>query len=248
MSQDLVLSLQQQNRLLKRGLGFGGAVLMAALLVAAKSPEEKTRFTEIDVERINVINGEGKVEMVLANRTRLPKAIVDGKESGDDRHMPGLIFYNQTGDECGGLIFDGKLDAKGKPAAGMHFSMDRFGGDQQLALGSYEDGGSMESGLNVYDRGLSKEYEPLFEAYVKAPAGAEKEALKKKWEAAGGRQTTRLFVGKTRGRSSAVILADGSGRPRIMMLVTPEGQPILQFMNEKGDVIQSLPETPGKKS
>lgn len=247
MSQDLVLSIQRQNRLLKQGLSLGGAALLAVLLVAATSPNEKRRFTEIDVERINVVNANGQVEMVLANRTRLPKAIVDGKPSGDDRQMPGLIFYNQTGDECGGLIFDGKLDASGKPAAGMHFSMDRFGGDQQLALGSYEDGGFMESGLNVYDRGLSREYAPLFEAYQKAPAGAEKEALKQKWEAAGGRQTTRLFVGKTRGRSSAVILADAKGKPRIMMLVTPEGQPILQFMNEKGEVIQSLPEAPGKK-
>ena len=240
MSQDLVLSLQHQNRLLKRALGLGGLTLTLLLTVAAASP--KQRFAEIDVERINVLNAEGKVEMVLSNRTRLPKAVVDGKEIGGDRKMPGLIFYNETGDECGGLIFDGKLDAKGKPASGMHFSMDRFGGDQQLALGHYENGGRSETGLNVYDRGLAKDYQPLFEAYEKAANGPEKEALEKKLREAGGFQTTRLFVGKTRGRSSAVILADAKGKPRIMMLVTPEGEPILNFMNEKGEIIQSLPQ------
>jgi len=247
MSQDLVLSLQRQNRLLKQCLGLGGLVLATALLMAAKSQTQKSRFNEIDVERINIVNSNGKVQMVLANQTRLPKAIINGNESGNGRNMPGLIFYNEIGDECGGLIFDGKLDASGRPSSGMHFSMDRFGGDQQLALGHYENGGFMETGLNVYDRGLTKDYEPLFEAYQKAPKGPEKEALKKKWEEAGGAQTPRLFVGKTRGRSSAVILADTKGNPRIMMLVTPEGQPMLQFMDEKGQIIQSLPQVQEKK-
>jgi hypothetical protein len=149
--------------------------------------------------------------------------------------------------ENGGLIFDGKLGANGKPEAGMHFSMDRFGGDQQLALGHYENGGTMESGLKVFDRGLAKDYQPLWDAYQKAAPGAEKEALLQRWKDAGGRQTSRLFVGKTRGQSSAVILADNQGRPRIMMTVAPDGQPALVFMDDAGKELQRLPQTaPGK--
>jgi hypothetical protein len=49
-----------------------------------------------------------------------------------------------------------------------------------------------------------------------------------------GEQTQRVFVGKTRGESSAVILADAKGAPKIMMLVTPEGYPMLNFLNNKG--------------
>lgn len=243
MSQDLVLSLQRQNRLLKAGLSLGALAFTTALMVAAKPADTRGRFTELDVERINILSPDGKQELVLANRLRLPKAIVDGKEVGEKRGMPGLLFYNAQGDECGGLIYDGKLDPQGKPAAGMHFSMDRFGGDQQLALGHYEGGGTMETGLHVYDRGLAKEYSPLFEAYQKAQ-GPEKQALKEQWEAAGGRQTPRVFVGKTRGKSSALIMADAKGRPRIMMLVSPEGQPMLNFLDDKGQVVQSFPQAP----
>ncbi|MGL4233812.1 MAG: hypothetical protein ACRCWJ_20825 [Casimicrobium sp.] len=242
MNQELISQLQQQNRFLKQCLGIGGAAILALLLMGAKSNNEKTKFAEIDVERINIVNPNGKVEMVLANRVRLPNAVVNGKEIAEKRQKPGLLFYNDVGDEAGGLIFDGKLDASGKPSAGMHFAMDRFGGDQQLALGHYENGGFMETGLNVYDRGLAKDYDPLFEAMQKAPEGAEKEALRKKWIDAGGAQTTRLFVGKTRGKSSAVILADAKGSPRIMMLVAPDGQPMLNFLDDKGGVIQSLPQ------
>jgi len=240
MSQDLVLSLRTQNRLLKGLLSLGALTLVTGLLVAAKEP--RTRFTEMDVERINILGADGKRQLVIANRDRLPKAVIDGKEAGEDRQMPGLIFYNETGDECGGLIWKGNTGEDGKPSSGMHFSMDRFGGDQQLALGHYEDGGTMKTGLNIYDRGQHKEIDPLYQAMVKAPEGPEREALKAKWEAAGGRQTQRVFVGKTRGRSSAVILADAKGRPRIQMMVTPEGQPLLQFLDEKGAVTRSFTE------
>lgn len=239
---DVVMQLKRQNRLLKSSLWTALGALSLLGLVAAKSPDSKARFTEIDVERINIVMPDGKREMVLANRSRLPKPVIDGREIDSDRAMPGIIFYNEVGDENGGLVFDGKTDGDGKPAAGMHFSMDRFGGDQQLALGHYESNGTMESGLNIYDRGLEKEYGPLYEAYRNAPAGEEKERLKKRWVAAGGQQTTRLFVGKTRGKSSAVILADDQGRPRIMMLVSPDGSPELNFLDATGNVVQSLPE------
>ncbi len=238
MSQDLVLSLRKQNRLLKSVLSVGGLALTLCLCVAASTT--RTRFAEIDVERINIIGADGKRQLVIANRDRLPGVVQDGKEAPDHRTMPGLIFYNEVGDECGGLIWNGKLDAKGKPSSGMHFSMDRFGGDQQLALGHYEDHGFMETGLNVYDCWPSKDLAPLKEAYDKAPAGPEKEALGQKLSE-GAMQTKRIFVGKTRGKSSAVILADAKGRPRLMMLVTPEGQPMLQFLDEKGAVTESFP-------
>lgn len=173
MDQQLVAELKRQNRLLKGGLAIAGVGLLAMLTMAAKSPDERARFRQIDVERINIVNPDGKPAIVLANSRNLPDPIQDGKTIKSDRgQMPGLIFFNSLGDEVGGLIFDGKLDDKGRPKAGMHFSMDRFGGD---------------------------------------------------W------------------RPAAVILADAKGRPKIMMLVTPEGKPQLNFLDDKGAIIQSLP-------
>ncbi len=242
MDQQLIAELKRQNRLLKGGLAIAGVGLLAMLTMAAKSPDERARFRQIDVERINIVNPDGKPAIVLANSRNLPAPIQDGKTIKSDRgQMPGLIFFNSLGDEVGGLIFDGKLDDKGRPKAGMHFSMDRFGGDQQVALSHYEGGGAMETGLNVFDRGLYKDYGALWDAYQAAAPGPEKEALKLKWQQAGGEQVKRLFVGRTRGQSSAVILADAKGRPKIMMLVTPEGKPQLNFLDDKGAIIQSLP-------
>ncbi|HYX35585.1 MAG TPA: hypothetical protein VE954_21010 [Oligoflexus sp.] len=243
MSQDLISELQKQNRRLKLLLFIGTLTGGSLVLLAAKSNLTYQKFTEIDVERINIITPEGKKELVISNRLRMPEPVLGGKEGkrvGPAR--PGLIFYNEIGDENGGLVFDGKLDKSGHPSSGMHFSMDRFGGDQQLALGHYESGGTMETGLKVFDRGLIKDYDPLWQAYKKAPEGPEKEALLKKWEEAGGRQTPRLFVGRSRDKNPSVVLADAKGRPRIMMMVTEDGSPVLDFLDDKGQVLQSLPQ------
>jgi len=248
MNQQLLQEVQRQNRLLKGMLGVAGIGLVALLTMAAKKDDRAT-FSEINVERINVLNADGGQAIVIANRERLPQEFkVDGKTMTSNRgEKPGMIFYNGRGDEVGGLIFDGKLDDKGKPASGMHFSMDRFGGDQQVSLSHIENNGSMETGLKVYDRGLVSDYAPLQEAMDKAPPGPEKDALRQKWKEAGGAQTSRVFVGRTRGKSSAVILADAQGRPKIMMLVSPDGKPALNFLDDQGNVTQSFPQEAATK-
>lgn len=236
--------LKRQNKFLKQLLFIGFISGSSLVLLATKSVMQNQSFKEIDVERINIVMPDGKKELVISNRLRIPNPISNGKEtkrSGPAR--PGMIFYNAQGDENGGFIFDGKLDKNGKANAGMHFSMDRFGGDQQLAIGHYESNGTMESGLTLFDRGLESDYKVFQDKIDKTPDGPEKVELIRKWEEAGGKQTKRMFIGKTRGKSSAVILADSKGSPRIMMIVTPEGKPTLDFLDEKGHVIQSLPET-----
>lgn len=243
-NQQLLHETQRQNRLLRQVVAVGAAVLAVGVLSAATSHGARGKFTEIDVERINIITPEGKAELVIANRNRIPHPVMGGKAfKREGPARPGIIFYNAIGDESGGLIFEGKLDDKGRPAAGMHFSMDRFGGDQQLALGHYEQNGTMTSGLNLYDRGLVKDYDPLWKAYQGAADGPAKAELLRRWQEAGGEQTRRLFVGKTPGKSSAVILADAKGRAKIMMTVTPEGQPSLDFMDDEGKVIMHLPQS-----
>jgi len=248
MSEVLIAQLQKQNRLLKQIIIVGSSIAVATMLMAAKSDKDRQRFSEIDVERINIVMPDGKKEMVIANRLRIPEPITDGKEvKRGGAPAPGMIFYNDSGDENGGFLFAGKLDEKGKPSAALHFSMDRFGGDQQLALGHYEANSVMETGLTIFDRGLHKDYGALYDAYEKTAEGPEKDKLLKQWKEAGGRQTERVFVGKTRGKSSAVILNDTKGHPRIMMLVTPEGEARIDFYDQNGNVIQSLPEKSAAK-
>lgn len=238
-------TLHKQNRQLKL---LTAAVLASAgaVLLMGASSNRAAKFDEIDVSRINILNADGSRAMVIAARGRLPGPVINGLEKPSERgDKPGLVFYNADGDEVGGLIFDGKLDAKGKPLGGVHLSMDRFGGDQQISLHQHEAGGSMETGLSVYDRGLERDYGAVYDQFVDMPDGAQRTALINKWKEAGGQQRQRLFVGRTRGDSSALVLADKQGRPRIMLTVSPKGEPALEILDESGEVIDSLPRPAG---
>jgi hypothetical protein len=243
----LVTELKRQNRWLKAGLALAGGALAVVLLAGAGIDGSHARFAEIDVERINVVAANGQREIVIANRQRLPDPVIEGKTfKGKRGQVPGLIFYNAVGDENGGLVFDDKLDEQGRPAADMQLSMDRFGGDQQVALSHSESDGTMESGLKVYDSGPGKEWIPLVTAYEQAPDGAEKQALQQKLRDYRGREVNRVFVGKTRAKSSAVVLADATGRPRIRMEVTQDGNPSLEFLDDSGKVTQHFPQRSGR--
>lgn len=247
MSDEVLAQLRAQNRLLKLCLAATAVVAGAVALTGASDRKGNAEFTEITVERINVVNADGSRALVLANGERLPAPVINGHEVESDRgRKPGMLFYNDEGDEVGGLIYAGKSGEDGHGSGGVHLSMDRYGGDQQLALYHHEHGGHMETGLSIYDRGLEKEYGPLYEALSRLPPGPEREALAAKWREAGGQQTQRLFVGRTPGDFSALVLADKQGRPRIMMLVSPDGAPSLQFLGEDGEVLQSLPAAQGE--
>ena len=51
-------------------------------VVLAQSP--KQRFSEIDVERINVVEADGTVKLVIANRQRAPDQVMGGSPG----HVP----------------------------------------------------------------------------------------------------------------------------------------------------------------
>ncbi len=54
--------------------------------------------------------------------------------------------------------------------------------------------------------------------------------------------TYRLFLGKNRDDSTVLAMSDIKGKPRIVMEVTSDGVPKLEFLDAQGKVIYSLPE------
>jgi hypothetical protein len=50
-----------------------------------------------------------------------------------------------------------------------------------------------------------------------------------------------VFVGKTREKAAALTLADSQGRPRLLLMVDAQGAAKLEFLDEKGAVVQRLP-------
>ena len=76
-------------------------VFAIVLLMAARSHRSET-FDEITVRRINLVEPDGTLRMVLSNHDQMPGIIVKGKEFPKvDRPEAGMLFYNDEGSENG---------------------------------------------------------------------------------------------------------------------------------------------------
>src|SRR5438067_4130369 len=128
------------------------AVLALSAFQRPNAPP-KTKFDEIDVERINVVEKDGKLRLVISNRDRSPGPIAYGKPFGyAGGSRPGMIFFNDEGSENGGLTFTGKQGADGKFSSTVHMSFDQYNEDQVIVLQYTDQNGIQRKGLQILDR------------------------------------------------------------------------------------------------
>lgn len=238
--------LQRDVRLLK-AYALVVTLLLGVLAFAGFSQaNQKTKFTEIEVERINVVEKDGKLKLVISNSARQHPGVIDGRTLSRTRPA-GMLFFNEKGDECGGLSFNG--DQKdGKANAGALLAFDRFNQDQTVAIQYGENNGQYSAGLRVWDRPDTSLGEVVDKLQVieKMPDGPEKtQAMQKLRETAGAGVAQRVFVGKTREKAAALTLSDPQGRPRVLLMVDAQGAPKLEFLDEKGAVAHRLPAETG---
>src|SRR5258708_24541415 len=99
------------------------AIALAFFAGAAFQSPQKPRFDEIDVQRINIVERDGRVRLVIANTDRQAVTTIGGKEILPDRKREaGLIFFNDEGDENGGPTAAGPTQNGGaRPSAGPSF-------------------------------------------------------------------------------------------------------------------------------
>lgn len=219
--------------------------------VAAKGPYQRTKFEEIDVERINIVEKDGKLRLTISNNDRSPGPVIGGisMKSREGKRGAGLIFFNDKGDECGGMTWSGK-DPDGRIRADAGLMFDQFDQDQTVGITYSQTNGDRSSGLRVWERPLTPLAElarTVNEAELMKDGPEKAEAIRTAREkaAAGGLVgAQRVFVGRTTKNEAAVMLADTNGKPRIVMSVAGANAGTLQFLDENGKVISSFPAAP----
>jgi hypothetical protein len=223
---------------------FGSTLVMLIIILAAFNHAERERFTEIDVERVNVIDPGGRLAVVIANQARLPGAIMNGREFSDRKGTHGLLFYNSEGDEAGGLTFGSERKDTGVVAFG-HLSFDRFESDQVVTLSYLEGLHGWSAGLRVLHRprGAMVEWAIAEDSINQLPEADRTRALRelrRRFFLEGKGEVPRVFAGEE-GRAAVVRLNDASGRPRIRMVVDSLDVARLEFLDAQGQVIRRLP-------
>ena len=241
--------LERDVRFLKRyavisTLAFGILVLAA---FRQQNPE-KMKFTEIDAERINIVEPNGMYRMVISNRPRSIGPIYKGKPFGyAGGGRPGIIIFNDEGTENGGFTFTGSKDANGRVRAGTHMSFDQFNQDQILVLNYNEDQRGRSTGISVLDRASVDIYDMVKERdsiqKVHAADTAALRAALARWAAPRNGEplaAQRMFVGRDRARSALVSLSDPQGKVRLRLAVDSLGAARIEFLDADGKVTRTL--------
>jgi hypothetical protein len=223
---------------------FAGFIAFFLVSSMTRANEQKQKFQEIDVERINVVEKDGKLKMVISNSDRQHPGVIDGRML-DRKRSAGMLFFNDKGDECGGLSFSGESGADGKRSASGLLAFDRFNQDQTVGIQYGERGGRYFSGLTVWDRpdeslGLVVDELKKIETMKDGP---EKTAAQKAlMEMPSAKSSERAFVGRDRENASVIRLNDAKGKVRAKLSVDASGTPKLEFLDDAGKVTYSLPE------
>jgi hypothetical protein len=240
--------LARDVRFLKRYAIVTTALFLSTTVAAfRRATPAHEKFAEIDVERINVVEPDGKYRMVISNRPRSIGPVYKGKPFGyNGGGRPGIIFFNDEGTENGGLTFTGKQDADGKFQASTHMSFDQFNQDQVLNLDYADDSRQRQVAISMLDRVQTDIFDFVAQRdsiRAIADTAARAAGLRRLVAPRNGvpLQAQRVYLGRNTARAATLVLSDPSGRPRIRIAVDSSGAPSLEFLDAAGNVTSRLP-------
>jgi hypothetical protein len=227
-----------------RTCAVGAMAVLAAVLLTGFQSTNNTRFEEITVERINVVDKAGHNRLVISNDSRMPGPMQRGQLLAPNGGRTGMLFYNAEGTENGGLIFSGqKVD--GKVTAVGSLTFDQYEQDQSIALQYVDDNGARRAGLAITDYSPTislKDFIDRNNEINRMPEGPEKTAARQQFQTL--RPRSRLYIGRARNDGSSLIsLSDANGKERLRLRVTADGDSAIEFVDNDGKVSRRLSAT-----
>ncbi|HEX6313767.1 MAG TPA: hypothetical protein VFZ73_02865 [Gemmatimonadaceae bacterium] len=248
MREDIRQEVRRQTRLLRWYASVLTAVV-GVLALSAFSSRQSARFAVIDVERINIVEPNGHLRMVLSNRPRSIGPIYQGKPFGyQGGSRPGIIFFNDEGTENGGLTITGSRDSLGRYRASSSWSFDQFDQDQILTLQYVDNNGQRRTGITVQDRADRNIYDWVMQRdsiNAMQDTVARRAALEQLVAPVNGvpLAATRLYAGRDVAKNAVVNLFDPQGRMRLRLRVDSLGRASLDFLDAGGQVTFSVPDS-----
>ena len=167
-------SLRRQFLFL-RAWALASSLVLVVVSVAAfrQSRDAAATSAEITVQRLNIVDANGTLRMVLAGKDRMHPGVMDGVTIDRPRPVAGMLFFNDEGDEVGGLTYTGTVvNGRGRANAGIMF--DQIKQDQTVGISYSESNGQRSAGFQVWDRSDTVRLSELItklNAANKLPAG-----------------------------------------------------------------------------
>lgn len=205
--------LAREVRLMRYYAAAMTIAFAAVLLTGAKSPPR--HFEQLTVERLDIVDADGKTRVVLANQQRFPPPMLNGETFKRAVTPAGLVFYDRKGNEVGGLALTDVDAGKVSALAFDNPNMDAIG--LMTRIGA--DGEPISSGLQINQAVPSR---------VKVLDAA--------------RQAKRRIAIQNAGNDAEILMADAEGRDRIVMRVDRNGQARIEVLDAEGKVLFRAPQ------
>jgi len=206
----------------------------------------RQRFKILEAERINIRERTGILKAALSNSAGFNE--FQRAERGGVT-FSGLMFYNEEGQEEGGLVYSGKAAPNGQDAD-VTLTMDQYRQDQNVYLHHEEHKDAknflIEDGLSINARpdltGVKEEYSIYGEMDKLSPE--QRDELRLKSLQAGKISSNRVFFGVRRGVANGVAYDDSGvfiknrwGRNAIRLYVDNDNKPHFEVYDPLGKSI-----------
>ncbi|WP_133992984.1 hypothetical protein [Dinghuibacter silviterrae] len=216
------------------------STLILGIVLCSSFRQRGENVDELTIKRLNIVGEDGSLRLVISNETRQHPGRMDGQDLPKRDRPAGIIFFNNKGDECGGLT---GADVSGKDTlnSGASFTMDNYRNDQVVEMVNEE---TYQNGKANIRRGFVVNEFPVGSSLMNTvhqltaidsikDAGERAARLKKlkdkEWP------SRRLFVGRDLDDNSGLFLYDDKGRPRLKIYVDKDGHARLEELDEKGN-------------
>ena len=211
-------------------------LLVLALLLALGYLLRHQPGPELTAERINIVEPDGQLKLVISNNQRQHPGMVSGKLLPVRERGAGLTFFNEAGDECGGLLYNGN-----QHEASMVYSVDQFRNDQLMQLQysqrTQANQISRSYGLRLWDRNdsfpLARELAYLDSLQALRDTAAYRRGLAQ-LVASNRLGAERLFLGKATNGETGLFLRDSKGRVRLKIYIDAYDQPVMHLLDATG--------------
>jgi hypothetical protein len=195
------------------------------------------RVDEITTRRINIVEPDGRLALVISDHALQHPGAMNGKDLPARDRPAGMIFFNEEGDECGGIVYDGT-----KKEASFTLSVDQYKNDQIMQLQYQQDSGASlvrSYGLKLWDRNDRFTLQQQLDFYNALPPH-DTAALRTGMDSLrklGYLTVERLFLGHTADGLTGLFLRDNKGIPRLRIYISKENLPVLETLDQQGKVI-----------
>jgi len=206
-----------------------GAAESAARAAGAEVPAR-----ELTLERLRIVEPDGRLRLVVGNSSLGETVPLRGRDVPHPGRTPaaGLLFVNDEGTECGGLVWSGTGGD-----ASVHLSFDSYEQNDALILTHADEAGARRSAIEFVDR-PSWSLVDLVAELAAAADDAERAAISARY--ADGGNASRMRLAKEADGSVLLALRDSEGRDRVRLVVGADDLPRVELLDAASRVVRSL--------